>query len=231
VIVPDGDLDAIAEAFGHAPYSVLPESSIIPELGVSPEAPGSFVQQLAKLAIAERIATDFYLTLDADVICVRNVSAADLVIGHRSIANASQLDHHPDWYEWAERVLGVPRRSRLTHAVTPAVLSREAMLRLQAHLATRSEDGNWRGYLLGNLPWTEYSLYYTFLESVGLFDRYHVLTDRPLLYGNCIWNKGQIKGWNPEKSFISGGPLFSVLQSHTGLRADEIWEWVGPFLQ
>lgn len=29
------------------------------------------------------------------------------------------------------------------------------------------------GYLLRNFPWTEYVLYFTFLEATGLFDKYH----------------------------------------------------------
>jgi Family of unknown function (DUF6492) len=57
-----------------------------------------------------------------------------------------------------------------THGVTPAILSREATILLQDYLTTRARmlrldaRSNWRTFLVLSIPWTEYALYYTFLE-------------------------------------------------------------------
>jgi hypothetical protein len=40
---------------------------------------GWFVQQLVKLSIARIVSSPFYLTLDADVMCVRHTEYTDLV--------------------------------------------------------------------------------------------------------------------------------------------------------
>lgn len=87
----------------------------------------------------------------------------------------------------------------MTHNVTPALLHRRAVddLRctLEEKIARREYSRGLRGwkqrwhlsrtrqagyaacrvYLMAARPWTEYALYYTFLETSGRFDRYHFL--------------------------------------------------------
>jgi hypothetical protein len=261
IVTPDGDLDAIGRSIRGARYRVIAESVIIPELRVHnwirtavsrshrPVA-GWCVQQLVKLAIAEHIQSEFYVTLDADVICTKPVSLADLVRNGRAIADRHPHDIHREWYVWAERVLGL-RRSGWTHGVTPALLSREAVLLLQRYLAGRVHPflrglgrlwpraslpnavlAGWRSYLLRNLPWTEYALYNTFLEATGRYGDYYVEESQSRLYGNSVWQEDQFPSWDPAKSFR--GPrdfFFSVVQSNGGPTAQEVWEKVRRYLE
>ena len=44
---------------------------------------GWLTQQIVKLAMAERVESDFYLTLDADVICTRTVIIGWCAMGER----------------------------------------------------------------------------------------------------------------------------------------------------
>ena len=71
----------------------------------------------------------------------------------------------------------------------------------------------------------------TFLEGHGLFDEYHIRTNSPRLYDNCIWDSSEIDDWDPERSFGQGGPLFSVLQSNSGVSAEQVLEKVEVFLR
>ena len=73
VVTPDKDYDELKSHFREHNYCVVPESSLVPEFRFFRNVSGWYKQQLIKLAIAERIETDFYLTLDSDVICIKPV--------------------------------------------------------------------------------------------------------------------------------------------------------------
>jgi hypothetical protein len=89
----------------------------------------------------------------------------------------------------------------------------------------------WRLYLLKSRRWTEYSLYYAFLEAYDLFEKYHFLLDNRIS-GNSVWEIDQYDSWDPANSFLGERTFyFSVIQSNTGIHPDEIWEKVCPYLQ
>lgn len=79
IVTPDDEFAEIKLLISDDNYCVIPESSLVPEFKIFPKTRGWFKQQLIKMAIAEKIETDFYLTLDADVICVKPVIFSDLV--------------------------------------------------------------------------------------------------------------------------------------------------------
>lgn len=244
VIVRDRELAELRVKIPEKRFLLIPESTLIPELGIyrilwrlrgKGNISGWYVQQLLKMAMAEKVQTDFYLTLDADVICMKPVSYDDLVKKGRAISRRTAKDGHANWYQWAERVLGLPR-SPFQHGVTPALLSREAMIRLQKYLATRTslpvrsgwkrgvDDAlmgklmpSWRSYLIRNLPWTEYSLYGTFLDASGLYDRYHWDGGPDAIYSNSVWYPETFEAWAPHEIFNRMNSYFCVIQSTTGI--------------
>ena len=213
VVVPDAERERVPVPFGE----VVVDSEVVPEVrAVSPAPHGWHLQQLVKLAIAERVASPFYLTLDADVICVRPTRYDDLVRDGRALAQVTP-PHHPEWNDDAERVLGLPRSER-QYGVTPALLSRGGVLELQRHLGA-----DWRGRLLRELPWTEYALYHTFLEGIGQWTRHHVSGGDRCIYGNSVWIGSQWPGWQPKGD---GRYFFSVVQSATRVPAADVLERV-----
>jgi hypothetical protein len=218
VVAPDDDLRSLRRIVPTR-ATLLADNDVVPELG--PSRPhGWFVQQLVKLAICDRVETPFYLTLDADVICVRPTRHDDLVRGGRAIAQVTK-PHHPEWNDDAERVLDLPRCPH-QHGVTPAVLSRAGALGLASYLGHA-----WRARLLRELPWTEYALYHTFLEGVGTWDELHVRGRRNAIYGNCVWIESQWPSWHPH---AGGAYCFSVVQSATRVAPKAVWQRVAPFL-
>ncbi len=224
VVVPDAERGEIEVPFGE----VVRDSELVPELGEVEGVHGWHVQQLVKLAVAEGVETPFYLTLDADVFCVRPTRYEDLVRDGRALAQITP-PHHPEWNDDAERVLGLPRSGR-QHGVTPALLSRDGVLALQRHLAASAGEP-WRLHLLRSLPWTEYSLYNTFLEGTGRWDDLHVNGGESALYGNSVWIHGQWDDWKAADSFDGAAPFFfSVVQSATRVPPHAVWERVSPYL-
>ena len=226
VVAPDDDLAAVRAQVPAGPYVVLRDSDVIPEIGrfraaarvraklrlAGPPLHGWYVQQLVKLAIADRIATPFYLTLDADVICVRPTRYEDLVVDDRPVVQTSP-PNHPEWNDDAERVLDLPRSGR-QYGVTPAVHAVDAVRALAAHLG----GATWRKLLLKSLPWTEYALYHTFLERTGLHATYHVLAGHDAIYSNCVWMESEFDDWDPAATRTP----FSVVQSATRIPPERV---------
>jgi hypothetical protein len=208
------------------------------------------------------VETDFYLTLDADLVCTKLLRHPDLIQDGRGKCFIDLTDCHPEYYEWAERVLKLPR-SGASHNVTPAVLSREAMLKMQQYLCglargiklragrrsallfgsrlghdwfpnARVLQGlrPWAFYLLMSLPWTEYSMYYSFLEATGQFEKYHFRAAHCLYSLNSLWFENQIPSWDPQSSFREDDhSFFLVVQSRTSIDPQLVWEKIGPLLK
>jgi hypothetical protein len=237
LVAPDAEVDELATRVPSTGFTVMAETTLVPELRHFRKTTGWYRQQIIKLAIAERVESAFYMTLDADVICTRRVDAGDLVRDGRAMVNVTSEDYHPDWYDWAERVLGL-RRSGISHGVTPCIYGRDAMRDLHRHLSSRqagrrpllgrSRQG-WRAYLLRQLPWTEQSLYFTFLEATGTFDRYHVTPAEDAIYDGhkSLWYKEQLASWDPDEALATtGDAYFIVAQSTTGISTDVLWSAV-----
>ena len=259
-VVPENEVEYFRSVLTTDRYKIISENKLIPEfdIGINQDIPGWNRQQLIKLAIAPHVSSNFYLTLDADVIVVKPVSYSDLVIKGRGIVKRSTKDYHAIWYEWATRVLGL-ERSGYTHGVTPAIFNKEAMLKLHEYLESRSNwaiktlcslakilknrlwsSGSknavkrycgWRNFLIRNLPWTEYSLYHTYLEAKKLFDRYHFDGGEFAIYGKSVWQKHEFDDWDPRECFFAEEKIwFTVVQSNTGIPAEYVWEKVKQFL-
>ena len=272
VITTDCEYDSLKKLINDNNYRIIPQSAILPELSFYEminkilhrpiirrwsyvkngryNTYGWYIQQVIKLAMAERVETDFYLTLDADVICMRQVGYHDLIQNGKAITNITKEDVHPNWYKDAERVLQMPR-SGLTHGVTPAIFSRDAVLELQKYLAQETHPvfklfstlfpkksilykiaTSWRSFLIRNTPWTEYSLYHTFLEAAKLFDRYHIDKGPEAIYGrsSSVWSKEQSASFDLDK-FIKTEAYFLIFQSTSGIPIEDVWGKIGKYIE
>lgn len=269
IVTPDQDFAEINNRIDDGKYQVISESSLVPEFKLFSKTGGWYKQQVIKLAIAQKIVTEFYLTLDADVICVKPVVFSDLVKNGKALCYALKTDIFPEWYKGSERVLHLKRSGRF-HNVTPTILSKEAVIQLQNHLSNLSNLSSnpqlnsyskskkikilllkalsfilskksktskllnsWKSYLLRNLPWTEYALYYTYLEATNLFDKYHILADTCIYSTNkSIWAKDDIASWKAEECFTGERDFFfCIAQSNTQISPREVWNKVRIYLE
>jgi hypothetical protein len=266
VVCPDGQAAAIEAALAPLKPSqelrVEREGQLVPELALAPRLRGWFRQQLIKLAIHERVESDFYLTLDADVICTRRVAPECLAPDGLGLCHVIPRDLHADWYRGSEAVLGLSNALRGgLHAVTPAVLNRHAVAELAEYLETRADRGRfarglrglrqrllflrarrgqdarfsrWRLLLTAGAPWTEYALYYTFLEATGRFERFHRYS-AACIYDveRSVWyaDRRDFGVWDPEPSFRGfGPPWFVVVQSNTRIAPVDVQRKLGRYL-
>jgi hypothetical protein len=264
LVTREGELEAVRREARRIPrgldFKVESELSLVPELRLTKPS-GWYRQQLIKLAIAEHLSSELYLTLDADVVCTRRVSPRELAPGGRGLCYVIEHDLHPHWYTRSEAVLGLsaPRRG-IVHNVTPAVLHRTAVRELAEYLnrraaerkfaagmrglgqrfafvraaLTRAPLADWRLLLAAGVPWTEYALYYTFLEATQRFDRFHLPSPHcPYDIERSVWyaDGANFGTWDAAPCFAGAGPpWFVVIQSNTRLEPSVVRAKFSPFL-
>jgi hypothetical protein len=94
----------------------------------------------------------------------------------------------------------------------------------------------WRVFLSAARPWTEYALYFSFMEDQGIFDRFHVRSAH-CIYDNelSLWHAAGRRipdSWDPTPAFMgSGPPWFLVAQSNTGISAEDYRARLAPLLR
>ncbi len=274
IVTPDHEFEQIKSLISDEQCCVIPESSLVPEFKIFRSSsrfslfksvPGWFKQQIIKIAIADKIETDFYLTLDSDVICTKPIYFQDLIRDGRAVCYIHQTHTHHDWYGWAEEVLKMTARNRdLLHNVTPAVMNKQGMLELQAYLTTvyqrtrfpskrrdlrvialklfatflskksmlRSQLLSWKSYLSARTPWTEYGLYYIFLEETNRFDKYHVeVADCLYTDDDSVWYEENFESWDVEKVFSpTSNHFFVIVQGWLDIDVKEVWQKVDRYL-
>jgi hypothetical protein len=253
-------VEPIRRAVRDLRIEIVPEGQWVPDMASFRHLPGWYKHQLVKLAAAEFVETSYYLTLDADVICTRPTTAAELLPGGKAACFVIEKDEHPQWYDGAEAVLGVraPRRGIL-HNVTPAVWAKKGVLELIEHLdevARRRAWASglrglqqrlfftmhgwgphrhrepWRGWLAASRPWAEYAMYFTLLEATGRFDQYHFRSDYCIYdVERSVWWKADFDEWDATPLFGGAGPpYFAVIQSNTEVPAEHVWQKLAPWL-
>jgi hypothetical protein len=240
LICPDGErrrVESAARAWAGLPLEVRGEGDLQPFFDRHPRTAGWWRQQLLKLNAARFVETEFFLTLDPDVLLCKPLGPADLLDGGRALVDFESRAAHPAWWRASAELLGAdPRPDAPGMSVTPALLSREICLALHDELGRR-HGVDWREALLRALParWTEYTLYWLAAEKLGLAERHHPspaeVGPRRLRSPDSVWSKEQWARWRPERCFDPQAPgFFAVLQSNTRLPPRDIVRRIAPHL-
>lgn len=155
LLVPDHQRAHLAQTLptrGARELRVRVESELdfLPTLRAFPKTGGWYRQMLLKLAAAQRVASDFYLTLDADVLACRAVDLDLLCAGGKAPCHVDHQDLHPKWYRAAADILGVTLpRLAISHGVTPALLHAPSVRAMLGALDTRWHSGAYGAGLRG----------------------------------------------------------------------------------
>jgi hypothetical protein len=202
VIVPDAEaeylriaLTGFAKLLGF-PVEVLAESNLLPPGEYYPYA----AQMAIKLLVARVVTTPFYITLDADVVLLRDFNVSELlkpissseskeILGGVYIPE-SRYAFHPDWWAGSEAFLGLPlSRNHGTQGfgVTPAVLSTFGALQVVERVREAlgsSEDFvlRWLMSFGRDALWSEYTLYRVVLDDMQVRFYGHSVNSHVYLY-------------------------------------------------
>ena len=188
------------------PLTIIKEDDLVPALTRFGCVSGWQKQQIIKLGIADLISTEYFLTLDPDVILCKPMTATDIFVNGMAILEPESRRNHASWWLGSATVLGIPSDlERPGMAVTPAILSRTVCRRLHDDLRKRYRC-DWTVALLSrpNLEWTEYTLYYLTAELHGLLETYHMLPEHGkarLFCRSNVWLLEQWERWDAEACF------------------------------
>lgn len=245
IITPPRDHCLISEhikKYDFTHIEIINELELVPELkNYVGLIDGWRIQQILKLAISDIIETPYYLTFDQDIFCTHTINEHNLLPEGKALTQYEAKTAHKKW--WQSSAYHLNMTTKLDDdgmQVTPAILSSTAATALIRELST---EVNWIDKLLKpHLPnslsklhprwkyrhrWTEYTLYWLYLEKHNLIDKYH--TDNTigytLLSEQAVWKKEGLIDWNPESCFsVDDKSLFSLVQSSTGITSNFILE-------
>lgn len=252
IIIPDRAEKQAIEAVtwcGRAlPFAtkILQDHEVLGRDALRTRVPGWFTQQLVKLGVADQLKSEFYITLDADVLLTRPTSYEDLIQGGRAATVFYTRQVHESWWRASSQILGVEVDwSRDGMGVTPAILSTQIARGLLRHLESKGggpwyrpiveylDDQRARGLYApteGSPVPTEYTLYFLFAEQLGWIDRFHVESD-------SLWCKQQVFARDERlqlrehlKAASRGPGRFLVVQSALGLAPEQVWKAASPAL-
>jgi hypothetical protein len=254
VVVPAAEVAQVEAAFARwrsLNIRVLSENALVPGLAAYPKMRGWRKQQIVKLAAATRMRSPFYLTLDADVICLKPLNRDKLIVDGRALMQYEPRSQHPKWWKSSARILRMSPMvgdPSVGATVTPALLARDLCLALMQELQKVTGAASWvdalcqlhlpwnpRNWWPGRvlkLKWTEYSLYYLCAHKLGLLDRYHVTAGTTELPQRLLVHESHpFETWDTAYSFSDRCPgLFCVVGSKSGLPPQAVWDRVGRYI-
>lgn len=177
-------------------FIVIDEKTICPDLDDLPQGlAGWYIQQILKISVAKFINTNFYLTLDSDVICKRHFNTAMLIPSGKAYTNIETKSDYDEIYnghfsdlEWevknrrlttSAKILNYQRTEphiNNSYGETPVLLHTKSVNKMIGALST--QYGNWVKALSNKKGWTEYTLYFLYMEKHNILHKYHISTNR-----------------------------------------------------
>jgi hypothetical protein len=243
IIVPPEEAEEIA-AHAHAwsdfPIRLVPEDKYLEkfkEFSKWYEVRPWHRQQIIKLFCAELVQNDYFIVFDPDMFATQSFGYEDLIIDGKALVQIEPKEDHTDWWESSAKVLGVsPNMASDGLCVTPEILSKQACTSLTRRIADKYQK-SWYEVLLSmyTTNWTEYTLYWTHLETEQLVDKFHTTKPRPdglnLHAAQSVWLPDQYPDINFNLLFSNQNRgIFCTIQSNTGVTPLEIVQSIRPWL-
>lgn len=220
------------------PIHVLPETAFL--LNAKEHLPYA-IQMSLKLLVSSIVRTDFYITLDADLICLHpNLFSQLIQPDGRAIYHHESIEVHQEWWFGSWNILGLTKEHMIASYpdigfhVTPSVLSTYgAMLTVNMIEENMGSIDQWLHSLSNERMWSEYTLYCSALTYLGLMNQLHAESSttsvidengdsKPLLlHCNNVWYHEQLP-WDAVSAKANENCLFSVVQSTTNVKASTL---------
>jgi hypothetical protein len=224
------ELDEIqAILSGHGEVEIL-------EMVIGDGEQGWVAQQAAKLKVASRVSSQYYVVLDAKNTLLQDVKPDTFftacnqgkIFGRYQLQDGSMPGMHLDWYRKSAEVLGQSTMDYGTWpaSITPIIMHRQTVIDMLGQLGESPDFGQCSGGLCDAFGRgaTEFTLYLVYVGRVGKMECIHGIEERP--WGNelaaSIWRTddeagkqgtaGQIKAI-AEQSKMNGRVMFFGAQA------------------
>lgn len=243
IIIPPEEAEEIAKharAWGDFPIRLVPEDKYLEkfkEFNKWYEVRPWHRQQIIKLFCAELVENNYFIVFDPDMFATQAFGYDDLIIDGKSLVQTEPKQDHTDWWESSAKILGVePQMASTGLCVTPEILSKDVCIALTRRIADKYQK-SWHEVLLSmyTTNWTEYTLYWTHLESKALIHKFHTLAPhRHGLYLHAsqnVWLREEFESVDFKLIFSDQNRgIFCTIQSNTGITPQDILKRISPWL-
>jgi hypothetical protein len=238
VVVPD-EAEAVrkyANAWSDFPIRIVPEEELLPvfrRYNRPHQVRPWHRQQMIKMACASEVASGTYLSLDPDVIAVKDVTADQLMPDGLPLLDQESRSAHPTWWIESARLLGVePNMSELGIHVTPFLFCSEVWTRCFARLEEVSGKPWDETLITTPETWTEGTLYYLTLENFFVPSAVHCFGNERRLHSvGEFWSKEDFDQKDVAAFFSPDNPgLFGVLSSSAKVDPHDIARRLAPWI-
>jgi hypothetical protein len=246
VVCPAGQCAAVRDIMSTATcdprYIVVAESDVAPGVDAVLKADaegrgGWYAQQIVKLAAHRIVKTPHYVVLDSDLVCIRPCGHASFIAGGRPLLNVESVEDYARLYTggFASKEIGIKSERRVqslrilgrdtgnaNHATfygeTPVILSAPHVASMLRDLE-RSHGKDWTAVLTEQCGWTEYGLYFGYLDALGLTDTVYrpAGSDAILSLEKSVWqetsNYRSVRAYDYAHFFCDDRGYFVAIQS------------------
>lgn len=254
VVTPQNDYQTTRDRlknWQHLNVQVKSEDELVPQLSNHRKMRGWRKQQVIKIAVSEYFKNDFYITFDADIICLKPIDWSDLIVEGKAILQYEKRSLHPKWWKASARILDMDANVgnlNVGMTVTPAILSTEIARRLISELEAfgpghwvdnlcslhnPQDPKNWRLKRFLQIRWTEYSLYYLCAHKHQLLDQFHVTAGTENVPQQMLVQEktNPFEEWDIKTSCSMSNPgLFCCVGSKNRVPPDKVWQKVSEHI-
>jgi hypothetical protein len=208
-----------AEAWSDFPIRIVPEDELLPifqRYNRPHQVRPWHRQQMIKMACSTIVESDTYLSLDPDVIAVKQVAVDVLMPDGLPLLDPETRSFHPDWWIDSARLLGVePNLEAPGVHATPILYRSEVWAKCFSRLE-EVQKKPWDEVLITTPEtWTEMALYYLTLENFFEPAAVHRIGSETTLHSSVeFWSKEDFEQKELSAFFSEDNPgLFGVLSS------------------
>lgn len=238
IVTPDSQKESLANLCKNVDFikiKILGEEELFPEFKqcINNRFNNYRKQMLIKIGIAKTIQTEFFFTLDSDIICLQEITPETLIVNGKALMDYQDKSFYHGWWESSAEILSTPVKTNiLGMSVTPAILSRTICEYLIEEVENKYQQ-NWILALMamerqGKYKyWTEYSLYFLCAQKKNCLTKYHLddLDEKniPLIDPDyTVWLASEIEKLEKLNQLPPPSGLFAVLQGASDISLETV---------
>jgi Family of unknown function (DUF6492) len=215
-------------------FEFLSEHAVAPSLATDRLLVADRRDMAARLLYAASGPTDFCLTLEPGVFCVRPIAADMLTPQGRALTEWESKTKHAAWWRGSARLLAQPAGgAAMGLGVCPAILARDLARRAVDAVAAASGHDPVKALAAATAgepeSWTDNAIYSLANEGAALLawhwdpDAWPAGQPNRLHADANLWRREDLRGWDPEawRALATHGD-FVIVKRRAGIAPDQV---------